>query len=648
MNRPATRRAAFHFLSVVAVASLSCAIYSNTLSSPFIFDDYENIVQNRAIRMTQLELGQLSEAAFQSPFSNRPVAYASFALSYYVGGYETPAYHTINLLIHVVNGVVVYAVALLLLGQSSRSPQGPRVAASTALQTAALVTALLFSAHPLQTQSVTYIVQRMNSLATMFYLLAFLGFILARQARSRRARVSLFTGCLLAWVFALGSKEIAVTLPAAVLMYEWFFSRDLDLLWLRRRGAVYACATVLLAGLLAAAYLGGNPFGGLLKGYAVRDFTLGERLLTQLRVVVFYISLVLAPFPGRLSFSHSFLASTSLVQPITTLLSLLVLVASIGSASWLARRHRIVSFGILWFFLHLTVESSVIALEMAFEHRVYLPLFGPALAVGALLLDASGKLRIRAAVSMLAVALVFGGAAYQRNDVWRSSVALWSDAAAKSPTDQRAHSNLGVALQAEGDLAAALDQFAEAVRLDPSYADGRGNLGAVLSDLGRFEEAAAQLEAALRLSPGHVDAHTNLANLRTKQGRQAEAAHHLSAALELDPDLTIPANNLAWILSTSPDPKLRDPARAIGLMERVIREPGGDHPGFLDTLAAAYAAAGRFELAVSAAARARSLAVERGFGDLASGMGERLALYREGRRYIEHSPSPIDESGSER
>ena len=173
-----------------------------------------------------------------------------------------------------------------------------------------------------------------------------------------------------------------------------------------------------------------------MRGYAQRNFTMGERILTEFRVVMMYFGQVLWPVPSRFSITHDIATSHSLFDPPTTFLSLLVLLGLLLAAVLTARRHRIVSFCILWVFLHLAVESSVVALELAYEHRMYLPLVGIAMLASwglfTLLRDERWAIGATAALVLLLVV-----ATHQRNIVWQDARTLWSDVAAKYPNDAR-------------------------------------------------------------------------------------------------------------------------------------------------------------------------------------------------------------------
>jgi tetratricopeptide (TPR) repeat protein len=592
-----------HLGGVVVIGLVCVGIYLNTLNAPFVFDDLPNIVDNPAIRITRIDFDSLRAAGLESRSGNRPVANASFALNYYFGDYEVRGYRIVNILLHFANGILVYALATIFFRLACRIPDQSKPALGEAsIPAASLFAALIFVAHPLQTQSVTYVVQRMNSMAVAFYLLALLLYLVGRNRQIAWKRWLLWTAGFASWVLALGSKQIAATLPLIVLLAEWFFHRDLCPAWLRRNVKYPLIAAVLLA-LVAYAYLRTSSFG-----YEARDFTMGERMLTQFRVVTYYVSLLLFPAPSRLNLVHEFTTSRSLVEPIATLTSLVFLAGLAALAVVLARPQRLLSFCILWFFVNLVIESSFIGLEMAFEHRLYLPAFGFSL-VASYLLFGLLSARRAAAVSIAALVVVaLAGAAHVRNRVWRDPVTLWADVVAKSPGRARARSNFANALFERGDIEQAIEQFAEANRLDPDHQ---------------------------RVFDNFARAHNNVGSMRVKEGRFGEAIAHYREALQIDSSLRTTSNSLAWILATCGDHRLRDPGESIRLSEASARETGFRDPAILDALAVGYAAAGRFEEATRTAQRAMDLSAQREEHVQTAEIRKRLSLYRRNRPYVD-------------
>ncbi len=353
-------------LPYLLFAVVAFLLYSNTFQSPFIFDDWHHIEANQHIRMTSLSWDAIRSAAFESPLDRRPVAYITLALNYYFHGYELFGYHLVNILVHL--GAAIFLYMFLQTTLSLQQAQQKFKYGGWLPLTAALI----WLVHPLQVQSVTYIIQRMNSLAAMFYILSMLFYVRGRITKMQGVRVILYLGAICSGILALGSKENAATLPLFILLYEWFFFQDLNFAWLRKKILPIIGVGFFLA-FLTVLFLGLHPFSSIANSYAIRDFTMMQRVLTEFRVVLFYVSLLLFPYPGRLNIDHEFQLSLSLFDPMTTIISLGALLGLSGLAFGLAKRERLLSFCILWFLGNLFIESSVIGLEIIFEHRIYLP-----------------------------------------------------------------------------------------------------------------------------------------------------------------------------------------------------------------------------------------------------------------------------------
>jgi protein O-mannosyl-transferase len=526
---------AHHFICLCIIAVLCSVIYSNSLNSPFVFDDLDNIQNNRYIRLSELGLSTIHDAAFKSLHAARPLPNISFALNYYFGKYDVSGYHIINILIHLLNGVLVYFITLLTFRQLHQIQNiTDKQTREISITLISLFTASIFVAHPIQVQSVTYIVQRMNSMAAMFYFMSLLLYILGRRSDSSNRRWISWAGCLVSGILALGSKENAATLPLIILLYEWYFFRNLDFQWLKQNSRYVATLIVLLL-FIGIYYLGDNPADRIFSTYDNRDFSIGERVLTQFRVVVFYIYLVVFPLPGRMNLLHDIPVSHSFVDPVTTLLSCLFLAGLFVLSIYLAKRDRLISFCILWFFINLSIESSVIGLELIFEHRLYLPMFGIALLFSYLLFSLlSGKPRLLAACG-IALIILLGTGTYARNKVWANDLLLWSDVVTKNPDSYRAHINLGLAFNLRGNKSEALKYFGYALSLKPNSSIAHNNLGTVLRELGQLDKSILHYYQALKYKPGYAEAHYNLGIAYSDQGNFQLAVNHYLKALKINP-----------------------------------------------------------------------------------------------------------------
>lgn len=667
-NRTESRWPGLRGAWLLAIAAVVVAAYWNSLEVPFVFDDRPNISENPHLRLTQLDWRQLWDAAFESRARQRPVANLSFALNYLAGQDRVWGYHVVNVCIHLVNGILVYLLALTTF---RRTPawRGAELGSATT-RWMSLAAALLFVSHPIQTQAVTYLVQRMTSLAALFYLAALLCYIGGRAAEDPHRRRQLWIAGFSSWLLALGTKQNTATLPVLVFLYEWFFFRDASWLWLKRN-LRYAIPVIVLAAAVVPIYLGDSPWEDLLRSYEQRDFSMGERILTQLRVVMLYFGLVAWPLPSRFSITHDIATSNSLFDPMTTFWSLLVLLGLLLTAVLAARRYRIVSFCILWVFLHLAIESTVVGLELAYEHRMYLPIVGISMLASWALFTALRDVRWAIAVTA-ALALLLAVATHQRNRVWQDPRTLWSDVVAKYPQDARAYNNLGDVREEAGEISSALEAFDAAIRLAPNYQKAYLNRGILYASQGDDLRAIEDFSRAIQIKPGDLqfwpdygEAYQSRGAILVKIGKLDLAIRDLTRAIELgkksslnyshrsvayaglgryplafrdglravelDPGSASAHNNLAWIMATGPDPTVRDGPEAVRYATRACELAQWKDPGHLDTLAAAYAEAGNFERAVQVIRRAIELEREREPSALLPVLRVHLAEFEAGR-----------------
>ncbi|MGB5746979.1 MAG: tetratricopeptide repeat protein [Desulfobacterales bacterium] len=515
-------------------------IYSNTLEGPFLLDDGSNIKNNPAIRLTQLSWTGIENAASNSPLSNRPLAYISFALNYYFHSYRTVGFRLVNILIHMSAGVFLFLFIKTTLGLPALES---RFGNSRWLP---YIAVLIWLVHPLHVQSVTYIVQRMNSMASMFYILSMLCYARARLTQSPTIKWLLAAACLMSGILALGTKETAATLPCFILLYEWFFLQDLSREWLRRQLPVLIGVFILLIG-VSLIYLDGHPFARILSRYELRNFTLTQRVFTEFRVVILYLSLLIYPHPNRLNLDYDFPLSHSLIDPLTTLLALVAIIGLLAWSFWLARKDRLISFCLLWYFGNLVIESSIIGLEIVFEHRTYLPSMMIIL-MAAILTDRYLRFNVLKIVTICAVTLVFSAWTYERNTIWSNAVSLWSDVVKKSPHKARPHNNLGNALKRQGKIEEAIAHFNKALQINPGYAKAHNNLGTALASQGKTEEALKHFGIALYINPGYAAAHSNIGVALAGQDEFEKAIVHFRAALRRKPDYAKVHSNLGAAL----------------------------------------------------------------------------------------------------
>jgi protein O-mannosyl-transferase len=361
-----------HLIAVGLIAGVAFVVYSNTFAVPFLFDDRPNITLNPNVQIKVLTWDRI-ETLIKYTYreSIRVFAYFTFALNYYFGEFDLFGYHLVNLIVHVFSGIFLYGFLYLTLNLPSlREKYGPLS------YKVALFASLIFIAHPIQTQSVTYIVQRMASMAGMFYLLTFVLYIRGRLSKGK-ARCFWFGGGIVTYLLGVFSKENVAILPFFIVLYEFYFFQDFDLSPKGKKVLSVLIGALLVLGAFGLLLWGRRYIQVTIDGYQMRSFTMGERVLTQFRIVLYYLSLLIYPHPSRLNLDYDFPVSKSILDPASTLISMVVVLGLIGYSLWTAKKRPVLSFCILWYFGNLVIESSIFPLEMVFEHRLYLPSIGP-------------------------------------------------------------------------------------------------------------------------------------------------------------------------------------------------------------------------------------------------------------------------------
>ena len=310
-------------IGCILLSVLVFLIYSNTFNSSWHLDDLPHITQNRIIHIKDIHPGSIVQTFFAHPSSPerlyRPIVCLTFAINWYLGQDHIVGYHLVNISVHALTALMLFLTILNLF--KSPNLKGKYAGSEYLI---ALLAACLWAINPIQTQAITYIVQRMASMAAMFYVLGVFFYIKVRLNASSFQRVLLSLGCVFSFLFAIGSKENAFTLPLTLLLIEIIFFIDLSHPETKRKVSWVAAISVILVVLLGASILLKGDHFGLLKGYATRGFTLSERLLTEPRILIFYLSLIFFPLPERLSFQQDFTVATSFFDPWMTLPAILL------------------------------------------------------------------------------------------------------------------------------------------------------------------------------------------------------------------------------------------------------------------------------------------------------------------------------------
>jgi hypothetical protein len=375
-----------NILSVFLIAILAIIIYSNTFHASFHFDDHPAIVENYSIHRFDVK-----EILFNS---SRPILNLTFALNYYFGKLNVFGYHLVNLILHIANGILLYFILFLTINRII--PTNPRNPSNTTNSTnpinpinssnfrIPLYASLIFISHPIQTQAVTYIISRSSVLATSFYLLALLLFIKAFKLRAESEEhltqpSKLYLGCaVIASCLAMGTKQIAVTLPLMILVYDFYFVSNGNLKLMKSRWKFHLLMFSTIAIVIYLSLSGLKLFVSFdyAKGVPMpqtEPITSFQYFLTQLHVIPYYIKLLFVPVNLNLDYDWPITRSIDF----STMLYFVLLMSIVIIAIVMFRRAKLVSFGIVWFFVTLSVTSSFIVIyDVIFEHRLYLPSVG--------------------------------------------------------------------------------------------------------------------------------------------------------------------------------------------------------------------------------------------------------------------------------
>ena len=647
------------FIHILLIIILGLLAYSNTFNVPFHFDDTPNIVENNKIK---------DISNFWPPSGSRWFGFLTFALNYHFGGLKTFGYHIFNLLIHILNAILVYWLVVLtfrtpyfkvsvISASVSNQPNQFNLSTFKPLNYLPLFIALLFVSHPIQTQAVTYIVQRFTSLATFFYILSLVMYIKFRSRQSavsnqqsaphpslplegggqgrgwrlHATRYTLYAVSLISAILAMKTKEIAFTLPLIITLYEFMFFEGKI-----KKRILYLIPLILTMLIIPLSLVGidkpiSDAIGELRE--AVQEIEQISRLsylFTQFRVIVTYIRLLFLPINQNLDYDYP--TYHSFFNP-NVFLSFLFLLSIFGLGIYLLYRSRIshpepkakglrdssalpqtcperkacpeherrneilplnqvqgqndrkrrndiksptrytlyasrfLAFGIFWFFITLSVESSIIPIrDVINEHRLYLPSVGAIIAFSItifyVLQFIVHRFRVFTSYFLLlsTIILVLSITTYQRNIVWKDEVSLWEDVVKKSPYKARGHNNLGLAYMEDGRLEEAIEHYRTAILLKPDYANANYNLGLAFRARGLLDEAIKHFQTAMKLNINDAEAHNELGVAYGMKGEFNKALEHFQIALRLDPQNAYAYRNIGTVYEK------------MGLLEDAIKE----------------------------------------------------------------------------
>lgn len=548
------------------------AAYINSFGGTFVFDDERAILENPHIRgLWPLSLPLTTWP--DSSLAGRPVASLSFALSYALSGAEPWGHHAVNLAVHLLAG-------LLLFGIVRRTLAGPRLEARFGRASNALAGAAagLWLLHPIQTQAVTYIVQRCESLMGLFYLATIYAVV---RALSSPAPAGWGLLAVAFCALGMGTKEAMVTAPVLAVLYDRTFGAGSLGGALRRRWPLHA--GLASTWLILAALMAPGPRSSS-TGFGLATVTWWEYARSQFGVVAHYLRLSVWPSGLALDYGWPVAQGWREILPPMAFVGALAALTAVGLA-----RNRPWSYLGAWFFGILAPTSSVVPIRaLAFEHRMYLPL--AAVAVGAVLAVRSLEPRLifarpggadgsggggapasrRLVTAAVLAMIVLAGLTFQRNTDYESAERIWRRALEVAPGNPRAHNNLAVELIRSGHFRRAAEHLREALRLAPEDPEAHQNLAMALESRGKSEEALEQYRRALAIQPNHFKARVHLGVLLASDGSYDGAIQEFRKAVRIDPSSAVAFNNLGAALAS--EGRLREAVRR--LRTAVELDPG--------------------------------------------------------------------------
>jgi len=516
------------YLIIVIAALLA---YSNSFNCEFQFDDAVNIKNQQIIK----DLNNFTDSKLWAHINFRPLSMLSFAINYNIGQLDVTGFHIFNLIIHIISGFLVFLLTKKILSLYLSSKES-----ALTITWLSLFVALIFTLHPIQTQSVTYIVQRMTSLSSLFYLLAIYLYTIGRVKHSQKgfsfSVFIIYCFVLVSALLSLLAKQIAVTIPLALLLIEVCFIRN-------NKGKMYKRFILLSFSALLIIFLIVTVFGQLPR--ETNKISRLNYLITQFRVITKYVQLLILPINQNLD--HDVRASITFLH-IREIASFLVIILLFFLGIILYKKEKLITFGIGWFFITLVLESTIFPISgLMYEHRLYLAVIGFGICLVIIIYRLLLNRKKLMMLLLILLAIVYGAATFQRNKVWKNSFTLWSDVLKKSPRKPRSHYNMGNILTDAGQPKKAIKYYLTAIQLKPDYVDALVNVGNNYYNLGNMDKAIYYFEKAVEYNPGFIKALNNLGVILSDRGEFDRAKEYYEKVLQLKPNDAEVVNNLGVV-----------------------------------------------------------------------------------------------------
>jgi len=533
----------FQYIAIFVLSLLSIALYLNSLNNSFHFDDHPNILDNPYIRNLK-DVSLFLKGIGSYVGIPRVLTMLSFAINYHFHRFNVWGYHLVNLTLHVFCGILAFLVARALFSLEFEGEAHPDKLKVNLLS---FLSALIFVSHPVQVNTVTYIVQRNEGLATFFYLLSLFLFISGSFKKGWR-KFLLFLGSGGSFLCSIFSKETGFTVPLTVIFFDFIFICKSKKDKLKRLKIYLPLSLILIIYMLF--FLRGGVLHLLVEKSREGMIKPWHYLLTQANVIIQYFKLLFLPLPHWLNVDHDFPLYRSLFE-YPTFLSISILLLLIALAAYLLNKKRLISFCIFFFFIALAPSSSIIPLwDFMVEYRLYLPLLSYALILAMgfgylyqfLTCHCSKKMAfgIVSGVSVLLISS-YSALTIERNHTFKDDLTLWSDAAKKSPYKMRVHHNLGRAYFERGRIDKAIQEGEIALRLIANL-DRKENVKFVLNLLGGAYFVKGETDAALRMfqraiefDPNFATSYYNVSCVYATKKERDKALEYLKKAISLDP-----------------------------------------------------------------------------------------------------------------
>jgi tetratricopeptide (TPR) repeat protein len=521
------------------------ATYYTSLQYAFQFDDVANITKHFNIRHYSL-----SQLFFSG---TRWISYWLNSVHYSIGKFDPLSYRIGNLIIHGISGILIFFILLIAL---SRLKKESFFTAHAFLL--ACITSLLFLLHPVQTQTVSYVIQgQLEGMAMLATLLMIFGFLLATITHNSFARAGLLVGVCITALLACGTKEIAMVSPILLLIFDWFFIAQGDIAQLKQRtlwhlavvtivwtGYLYLLKPTFFADIFGMRMELRNNIGNIITPRVTDKITPFNYCISQFKVILHYLSIFIWPFSICVEYDWKICAgffTLDCLVPLSILLSIAGYVVS------LLRTHSssLYTFGLIWFMAAILPRSSIVpSCELIVDYKTYLGSFGIFFMLAIVivkLLDYSTKryekgAHISHATLVFLLATGLGAATAHRNMVWESGTAFWGNIIKNAPGKARAYNNYGVELsQNLGKYTESISYFQKAIDMDPIYPDPHNNIAVAYAATGKIDDGIKALQQALRINPYHPEGYNNLASFLIQKQEYAQAEHALHNALKLRP-----------------------------------------------------------------------------------------------------------------